>query len=427
MFECDPSPWFDPFLADEEDIVAASEVIIADGPNLDAFGRLRISNPIILFDCQLTYDKQSLIMNDILAAGGSVDYQSDEADVLLQIDTTVNASAIRQSKAYHRYRPGHSLKVVLTFNLLAPVGNVSKRVGYFDANDGIFLQQAASGAITLVRRTSVSGLAVDNGVAQASWNIDIMDGNGVSGLAIDWSLAQNMIIDLQALYVGRVRVGFYLGGKIRYVHEFNSANQLTVPYIRTANLPVRFELTATGAAAASAELKEICSSVVTEAAGELERGYPFSANTGVAGPRAFSTTPFPVLAVRPKATFNGLSNHGQLIMEALEVLAASGAGDFRWRLIYNPTITGGAWTSVHADSIAEFNITATAMSGGVPIQAGYLNAAVGSRTPKDVSQATIRLPWVVDGNNVQIPVAIECTDLSGNSEAEATLQWRELR
>ena len=406
--------------------MAATEVLIADGPNLDAFGRLRVSQPIVLFDSQLTYDQQSLLWDAIIAAGGSQTYQANASANLLQVNTTPNASIARQSKAYHRYRPGHSLKITMTFNLKAAVQNVIKRVGFFDLNDGIFLQQAGSGAVTLVRRTSTSGVPVDNAVAQAAWNIDPMDGNGPSGMALDWALAQNMLIDLQALYVGRVRVGFNLG-VIRYVHEFNFANVLSLPYIRTANLPVRYEITATGAAPETAELLEICSSVVAEASGIEERGYPFAADTGVAAARTVQTTPFPLIAVRPKATFGGRDNHSQLIMETAEFQASSGTGPFRWRILYNPTVTGGAWASVHADSIAEVNITGTALVGGIPIQAGFSSAANGERIPVAIQQGTIKLPWCLMADGTQIPVVLECTDLTGSSDLSGAMQWRELR
>src|SRR3972149_4009249 len=244
--------------------VGDTEIPVADGPNRVAFGRLRVASPAVLFDSQLMMDNQPLLWDGIVTAGGSNTYSAQMAANILAVTTTPNAAAARQTKAYHRYRPGHSLKIIQTFNLRPAVGNVTKRVGYFDANDGIFLQQAGSGAMSLVRRTSVSGVPVDNAVAQAAWNIDPMDGNGPSGAALNWTLAQNMLIDLQWLGVGRVRIGFYIGGRLFYVHQFLGANVLSTVFIRTACLPVRYEIAATGAAASGAELHEICVSVVAE-------------------------------------------------------------------------------------------------------------------------------------------------------------------
>ena len=405
--------------------MAATEVLIADGPNLDAFGRLRVSNSIILFDSQLTYDQQPLLWDTVLAAGGSSTYQSDEAANLLAVDITPNASVIRQSKAYHRYRPGHSSKIIMTFNLKQPIQNVTKRVGYFDANDGIFIKQSGDGSISLVRRTSVSGVPLDNEVPQASWNLDRMDGSGISGFTLNWTLAQNMQIDLQALYVGRVRVGFSLGGVMRYVHEFNSSNVLQVPYIRTANLPVRYEIVATGAAAQAAELLEICSSVVAEGGPPEERGFEFSADTGLA-PRTVGATVLPVIAIRPAALFKGRANHGQMILEGIDFLASTGTDEVHWQLIYNPAVTGGAWAAVNAESIAEVNITGTAIVGGIVIDSGFIWAAAGTRIASQIEEEHLKYPWVQDVTT-QIPMALCFRDASGSSNMVASMNWRELR
>jgi len=405
--------------------LAATEILVADGPNLDAFGRLRVASPAVLFDSQLMMDNQPLLWDGIVTAGGSNTYSAQMAANILAVNTTPNAAAARQTKAYHRYRPGHSLKIIQTFNLRPAVGNVTKRVGYFDANDGIFLQQAGSGAMSLVRRTSVSGVPVDNAVAQAAWNIDPMDGNGPSGAALNWTLAQNMLIDLQWLGVGRVRIGFYIGGRLFYVHQFLGANVLSTVYIRTACLPVRYEIAATGAAASGAELHEICVSVVAEGAPPEERGFEFAVDTGLT-PRSVGATILPVIAVRPAASFKGLTNRGQMVLEGVDFLASSGADEVHWQLVYNPVVTGGTWAAVNAESIAERNITGTAIVGGIVIDSGFVWAAAGTRIPINVEEEHLKYPWVRDATT-QMPMALCFRDASGSSNIVASMRWRELR
>ncbi len=44
---------------------------ISDGPNLDSFGRLRVSSPTSVFDSQLTYDLQPLLFEQVKAETGA--------------------------------------------------------------------------------------------------------------------------------------------------------------------------------------------------------------------------------------------------------------------------------------------------------------------------------------------------------------------
>jgi hypothetical protein len=53
---------------------------------------------------------------------------------------------------------------------------------------------------------------------------------------------QILVIGMQALYVGRVIVGFDIGGELIPVHQFLCANEEAFPYIAQASLPVRYEV-----------------------------------------------------------------------------------------------------------------------------------------------------------------------------------------
>ncbi len=45
--------------------------------------------------------------------------------------------------------------------------------------------------------------------------------------------------------MGRVRVGFDIDGVIYYAHQFLNANNLSVPYMQSATLPIRMVVTST--------------------------------------------------------------------------------------------------------------------------------------------------------------------------------------
>ncbi|KKL09753.1 hypothetical protein LCGC14_2562720, partial [marine sediment metagenome] len=72
--------------------------------NKDAFDRLRVSNPVTLFDSQFQYDKQPFLWNEDLTNGTATHLPNESA-----IDMVADANAeiaVRQTRAYHRYQPG---------------------------------------------------------------------------------------------------------------------------------------------------------------------------------------------------------------------------------------------------------------------------------------------------------------------------------
>ena len=117
-------------------------------------------------------------------------------------------------------------------------------------------------------RTYISG-SVDNTtrrVEQSSWNGDKLDGSGPSGLTLDLTKPQILWMDFEWLGVGNVRCGFIINGLYIVCHTYQTANVYgTSVYMTTATLPVRYEITNTGTTASSSSLKQICSSVVSEA------------------------------------------------------------------------------------------------------------------------------------------------------------------
>jgi hypothetical protein len=108
-----------------------------------------------------------------------------------------------------------------------------QRVGYFGANNGIFLEQDGT-TVNLVKRSYISGSVVDTKVAQASWNGDKLNGTGDSGLTLDLTKSQIFWIDVEWLGVGSVRCGFIINGEYYVAHTFHHANVLDSVYMTTA-------------------------------------------------------------------------------------------------------------------------------------------------------------------------------------------------
>jgi len=96
------------------------------------------------------------------------------------------------------------------------------------------------------RGTSNNGVIVtktiDTKVAQSNWNIDKADGSGPSGYILDINSIQMAYMDYSWYGAGKIRFGFKdTYGHVKYMHEFIHNNRLNEAYMRTGNVPARYE------------------------------------------------------------------------------------------------------------------------------------------------------------------------------------------
>jgi len=285
--------------------IVDSGVSIKDGPNLDAFSRLRISQPVTAFSSQFTYNLNPLLFEQIASGtGATVTHDTTNRNGLMTFSSTpTGGQAYMQSYEFIPYQPSKSQLVFITFNMVAGVANTLKFAGLSDGNNGIEYQLNGTTKQFVIYSDTSNG---DQTVVQSSWNLDKLDGTGTSGVTLDNSSTQILVIDFQALYVGRVRVGFDIGGQIIYCHEFVHANLVAHPYIQTANLPVRVGMTCTGTV--STTMRFICSAVVSE--GGIDSAALFGYDFAIANTTDVSVTTSAthMLSIRPKTTFNSLTN-----------------------------------------------------------------------------------------------------------------------
>ena len=230
------------------------------GTNLDAFGRLRVSNPVTLFDSQNRYIDGDQFSN-ITATGGNVVYVANESSFNLNVSAASGSSVIRQSKTVQGYQPGKSLLIMNTFAMATLKANCRQRVGYFTADNGIYFE-AVGTVLNLVIRSSATGSIVEERIPQASWNGNTL----LSGTVLDPTLTQIFWCDVEWLGVGNVRTGFVINGEFIVCHTFQHANQPgnTTVYMTTATLNPRYEITNTGATSGASTMKQICSTVISE-------------------------------------------------------------------------------------------------------------------------------------------------------------------
>ena len=336
------------------------------GTNTDAFGRLRTSGPYTLFDSQNRYAKNDLF-DESTATGGTVTYDANASTVLLNVTATSGSSVVRQTYRSFSYQPGKGLLTLNTFVMPTASANQRIRIGYFNAENGVFLERNGT-TVNIVRRSYTSGAAVDTAVPQSSWNGDKLNGTGDSGLTLDLTKAQILWQDFEWLGVGSVRVGFVIDGQYIICHTFENANNLDSVYMTTAILPVRYEITNTGASTA-ATLKQICSTVISE--GGYEKKVALNVARMTAANTSISTTFVPLVSLRLASGRTG----AVVVPDGYSVLPTSSSSTtFEIVMVKNPTLTGASWVSSDSANVQQ-DLSATSYTGGTIVHQQYVLAS----------------------------------------------------
>jgi hypothetical protein len=394
-------------------------VKFGDSPSVDAFSRLRVSTPDALFEQSFEYEVSSFFWESVTATDGTVAHSSSLRSAVLTATATSGSLAAIQSRQYLPYLKGRSQLCKFTFVMGAAAANVTRRVGLFDADDGIMLEQTGDGLALRIR----SSIGDDELVAQAAWNIDPMDGTGPSGLTLDMTKAQILAFDFQWLGVGRVRCGFSIDGTIYPVHAFNHANRTDVaPYMRTALLPVRYEVTST-AASAGATLQVVCAEVESEGAAQTPNGQVFAARNATAV--TVGTTTTHMLSIRPATTLNSITN--RLVIIPLDVSILAGAQALTVDVLYDATLSGGSWATPQTGSGVEIG-TGQTHTGGTLIDSFFVGASGPQVRQSAVQSLSFNYPLTLDaaGANPKA-LSIVATAVTSTSDSRAAVQWREVR
>ena len=395
--------------------------------SLDAFGRLRVSNPLTLFDSSHRYRDNNL-WSTATASGGTAVFDANEGLVDLNVTTTSGSKVYRETTKVFSYQPGKSLLVMDSFVLEPAKANLRQRVGYFGDANGMYLELDGAGGTVLsfVERSSVSGAAAETRVTQANWNTDPMDGLGPSGVTLDISKAQILWMDIEWLGLGTVRMGFVIDGKFIICHQFHHANFITSTYIATASLPLRYEIENTGATTSSSTLKQICSTVLSEGGYEL-RGLQQGIGTPISTPYSLTlaSTYYPLVSLRLKASPNRLD--AIAILTALSLMGISNNAHYNWRIVASGTTTGGTWTSAGVDSAVEYNITGTNFTGGRILAQGFLTASNQAVSSIDILKEALFKFQLERDSFTSTPYEITVVAASNvtNTNIYAAMDWEE--
>jgi hypothetical protein len=395
----------------------------------DAFGRQRMSTPLTLFDSSHRYRDNNLWSGLAVGAGSTVGFSTAQGLIDMTVGVGSTASVIRETTKVFSYQPGKSLQVLNTFVMNPAKANLRQRVGYYGADNGMYLELDGN-TLYFVERTYVPGFVTETRKSQHEWNIDTMLGPGhlnPSGVTLDISKAQIMWMDIEWLGLGTVRLGFVVDGKFIHCHSFHHANLINTTYITTASLPLRYEIANTGITTSASTLKQVCSTVISEGGYEL-RGLQQAVGTPVQTPVDLTTagTYYTVLSIRLKATPNRLD--AIVIMTALSILGTTNNATYNWQVRATGTSVGGTWVDAGVDSAVEYKIDGGTYTGGRILASGYLFGSNQGSTPVDIlKEALFKFQLERDGlTGTPYELSIVCASDANGADIHASMDWEEI-
>jgi hypothetical protein len=394
--------------------MSVQAVSFFDGPNVDAFSRLRISSNNTDFDSKMSHDKQPLFWDEVVTGSGASSVVSD-SEVTMSV-TESGDSVVRQTFMRFLYQPGKSKLIEMT-GTLAPEDGVIKRCGYFDANNGIGFEMRDGAAFGFIRKGGVDSYTELNPFAVYAESIS----RGFTDpVIIDWTKSQILFFDFQYLALGRVRWGVNVDGQPFYLDQNLHANREVGPYMLRSNLPLRYEIESTGGAGS---MTQICCGCFTEG-GTDETGILRFHSNGITHVDATTAgTNYLLAAIRLKSTHLD----GIISLQSASVISLTN-DNFFWSLLLNPTIAGTpSWTS-KANSCVETTVGATAntVTGGVDIygQYGYMQSAVSGQLN---FKSTLRAGAKIDGTaDILALCFMPLGSGSVNADALGCIGWREI-
>lgn len=397
------------------------------GPtSTDAFGRFRVSNPYTLFDSFHRYQDNGRITQYTTGTNSTSTHELHSGAIIMSVGTGTNAAVYRESSKAFAYQPGKSLLILQTFVMGAARDGKRTRVGYFDSQNGHYIERNGANIYFVRRSTSLTGSVVETRIHKDNWNLNRLDGTDASKIVLNLDVAQILFTEIEWLGVGSVVQGFVINAQFVPCHRWDWANQpgATSSYMATACLPVRAEIENTTATTTSSNMKLICTSVISEGGYEV-RGRPKSTGHGIATPYNLvsQNTVYPILSMRLKT-----DRLGGIVIPKNFTVGIDKAANYRYTIVVGGITSGGTWVDAGADSSVQYNLSASSISNGNTVEVGFINASNQASVSPSLSDFPFqyqleRNTFTSTGTEFTICIA---TDVNTGPKAWCAVNWEEI-
>ena len=124
------------------------------------------------------------------------------------------------------------------------IRGMTYRILTIDSDTQMQITPAYRGTTIAAPQNAVVSRTVEVRVPQSAWNIDRCDGTGSTGFNLDLTKMQMLYLDYSWYGAGFIRWGFRSSdGNVVYCHKMTNNNSNYIAYMRSGNLPARYEIT----------------------------------------------------------------------------------------------------------------------------------------------------------------------------------------
>lgn len=344
-------------------------------PQLDAFGKLRVSGATLLGEYVFSNGTLPTQFSGVFRNGGTVSWDNNSRALVLTNTTANDSHTSWTSNTYHHYFPGSSQLFIGTF-AMGDSGKMGlmREWGLFDDKNGFYFQQD-DGILGVGIRSNATGSVVSTFIPQEDWNVDRADGTGRSQMIIDETKDNIYWIDVQWLGAGRVRFGTYYNGQRVVLHEYYHGNNFSVPVSAMGSLPVcvhQMNMTATGS---TSEMRAWCMAVWTESNLDVRTTastalHSFSKTISVNDTYQYMGT------LSPRESLpNGQPNrtlYWPTEIEASGWDTVTGApAIFELEIYAEPVLANLSWSQVTSSTV-DYDISGNFVASGVPVSKRFV-------------------------------------------------------
>ena len=393
------------------DNTGSANVRFAEGlPQLDAFGKLRVSGATLLGEYIFSSGTLPTQFASTLEPGGSISWDPNTRALVLTNTTVSTAHSAHTSNTYHHYFAGSSQLFIGTL-ALGDTGkaNLMREWGMFDDKNG-FMFELDGTTLGVNIRSNTSGSVVDTFIPRTLWNEDRVDGTGPSGMNLDVTKDNIYWIDVQWLGAGRVRFGTYHNGQRVVCHEHYHGNTAAAPVTAMGSLPVQIHQMNMGTTASTSEMRAWCLAVWTESNLDVRTT---ASNSLQSFSRTVSTNDIYVYmgTLSPKESLpNGQPNRSLYWPTEIEASGwdtVTGApAIFEMEIYAEPIISGFNWQSVQGGSTVEYDTSGTFVASGIPVSQRFIQGRDSFKTTDvfDNMQYGAFKNYAEDGGTVNQPI-----------------------
>jgi hypothetical protein len=118
------------------------------------------------------------------------------------------------------------------------------------------------------------------------------------------------------------------------------------------------------------------------------------------------------------------------LIKNIAVSLVATTATIEWRLVYEGALTGDSWNSAGASSTINYDTSATAISGGVELDGGFVAAGGsggGAFRTTGGGEVLSKLPLTLDiAGTIPKKVTLMARSLGGTAGVNAIIKWTEI-